>query len=90
MGVVIISRSSIQVWCIVLTVPGGLLYVRRHGSCGFWCGNSGKVGVDMRFAHGAMKGKDGRIYTPVTEMKTGSVTYKTPQELADLPLVFPG
>lgn len=51
---------------------------------------SGKVGVDMRFARGAMKGKDGRIYTPVRDLKTGKIEYKTPQELADTPLVFPG
>jgi DNA-directed RNA polymerase beta subunit len=51
---------------------------------------SGKVGVDMRFARGAMKGSDGKIYTPVVDMKTGEKVYKTPQELADTPLVFPG
>lgn len=51
---------------------------------------SGKVGVDMRFARGAMKGSDGKVYTPVVDMKTGDKVYKTPQELADTPLVFPG
>lgn len=51
---------------------------------------SGKVGVDMRFARGAMKGKDGKIYTPVVNLKTGQQEYKTPQELADTPLAFPG
>jgi DNA-directed RNA polymerase subunit beta len=51
---------------------------------------SGKVGVDMRFARGAMKGADGRVYTPVIDMKTGETTHKTPQELADTPLAFPG
>ena len=51
---------------------------------------SGKVGVDMRFARGAMKGKDGKIYTPVVNLKTGQQEYKTPQELADMPLAFPG
>ena len=82
------QQYSGMVYCA--TVPGGLLYVRRHGSCGFWCGNSGKVGVDMRFARGAMKGADGKVYTPVIDMKTGEKVYKTPQELADTPLVFPG
>jgi DNA-directed RNA polymerase beta subunit len=72
------------------TVRGGLLYVRRNGGCGFWCGNSGKVGVDMRFASGAMKGANGQVYTPVVDMRTGKTTYKTPQELADIPLAFPG
>jgi len=51
---------------------------------------SGKVGVDMRFARGAMKGADGKVYTPVVDMKTGEKVYKTPQELSDTPLVFPG
>lgn len=51
---------------------------------------SGKVGVDMRFARGAMKGADGKIYTPVVDMRTGQTTFKTPQELADIPLAFPG
>jgi DNA-directed RNA polymerase beta subunit len=51
---------------------------------------SGKVGVDMRFARGAMKGADGRVYTPVVDIKTGKTEYKTPQELAETPLVFPG
>lgn len=51
---------------------------------------SGKVGVDMRFSRGAMKGSDGKIYTPVTNMQTGATEYKTPQELADMPIAFPG
>lgn len=51
---------------------------------------SGKVGVDMRFARGAMKGADGKVYTPVVDIKTGETTYKTPQELSETPLVFPG
>lgn len=51
---------------------------------------SGKVGVDMRFAGGARKGSDGKIYTPVVDVRTGKPTYKTPQDLADEPLAFPG
>lgn len=51
---------------------------------------SGKVGVDMRFARGAKKGADGKVYTPVVDMKTGETMHKTPQELADTPLAFPG
>ena len=51
---------------------------------------SGKVGVDMRFARGAMKGADGKLYTPVVDTKTGKTEYKTPQELSEMPLVFPG
>lgn len=51
---------------------------------------SSKAGVDMRFARGAMKGTDGKIYTPVVNMKTGQTEMKTPGELADMPLAFPG
>lgn len=72
------------------TVPGGLLYVRRGKSVGHWSGNSSKAGIDMRFARGAVKGRDGKIYTPVKDIKTGETVLKTPQELADIPLAFPG
>jgi hypothetical protein len=51
---------------------------------------SGKVGVDMRFARGAKKSSDGKIYMPVINIKTGQQEYKTPQELTETPLVFPG
>lgn len=51
---------------------------------------SGKVGVDLRFAAGARKGADGRLYTPVRDLKTGQLVHKTPQDLADATLVFPG
>jgi len=53
---------------------------------------SGKVGVDMRFASGARKaGKGLRTFVvPVMNNQTGEREYKTPQELADLPLMFPG
>lgn len=53
---------------------------------------SGKVGVDMRFAAGARKSPD-NIHTfvvPVKEVGTGNTVYKTPQDLAEEPLVFPG
>lgn len=50
---------------------------------------SGKVGVDMRFAAGAKKGSDGKIYMPVKNIKTGETEYKTPQDLQDESLVFP-
>jgi DNA-directed RNA polymerase subunit beta len=51
---------------------------------------SGKVGVDMRFARGALKGADGKIYTQVKNIQTGKLEYKSPQEIADIPMVFPG
>jgi DNA-directed RNA polymerase subunit beta len=51
---------------------------------------SGKVGVDMRFARGAVKGSDGKIYVKVKNMANGRMEYKSPQDIADTPLVFPG
>jgi DNA-directed RNA polymerase subunit beta len=51
---------------------------------------SGKVGVDMRFARGAVKGSDGKVYMKVKNLKTGELEYKSPQDIADMPLVFPG
>ena len=51
---------------------------------------SAKVGVDLRMARGAKKGDDGRIYTPVVDVKTGKQVYKTPQDLADEAVAFPG
>ncbi len=81
------------------TVPGGLLYVMRNGRA-LWSGNSFidpirtpesfKVGVDTRISNVARKGKDGKIYAPFTNTKTGQVEYKTPQEVADVAVAFPG
>jgi DNA-directed RNA polymerase beta subunit len=51
---------------------------------------SGKVGVDMRFARGALKGSDGKIYMKVKNLKTGELEYKSPQDIAETPLAFPG
>jgi DNA-directed RNA polymerase subunit beta len=53
---------------------------------------SGKVGVDMRFASGARKlGNNLHTFVvPVKNANTGETEYKTPQELSDMPLMFPG
>lgn len=53
---------------------------------------SGKVGVDMRFAAGARKSAQNlhTFVVPVKNAQTGQTEYKTPQELADMPLAFPG
>lgn len=76
-----------KVYCA--TVPGGLLYVRRNNKLGHWSGNSGRVGVDSRLARMAVKGEDGNIYTPV-KGRDGQLHYKSPQELADAVVAFPG
>ena len=77
-----------EVFCA--TVPGGLLYVRRGDTIGHWSGNSGKVGVDTYLARGVRKGKNGKLYAQFRELKTGQLVYRTPQEVADLTLGFPG
>ena len=49
----------------------------------------GKTGVDLRVARNLRKGRDGRIYTLVRD-RDGNLVYKTPQELADAVVAFPG
>jgi DNA-directed RNA polymerase subunit beta len=51
---------------------------------------SGKVGVDTYLARGARKGKDGKLYTQFRDLKTGELLYKTPQDVADMTIGFPG
>ena len=72
------------------SVPGGWLFVRRKGSNGFWCGNSMRAGVDLQLARGARKGPDGKLYTPLRNLQTGQVDYKTIADVADEPVAFPG
>ena len=77
-----------KVYCA--SVPGGLLYVRRNGKTGLWSGNSFKVGVDSRLAFATRKGRDGRIYGKFRDPRSGETVWKTPQEIADLTIAFPG
>lgn len=49
-----------------------------------------KVGVDVHIARSAMKGSDGKIYSPFTDRRTGQTVYKSPQDVADLTVAFPG
>jgi len=51
---------------------------------------SHKVGVDVFLASTIKKGKDGRIYAPFTDAKTGKTVYRSPQDVADLAIAFPG
>lgn len=51
---------------------------------------SGKVGVDTYLARGVRKGKNGKLYAQFRDLKTGQLVYRTPQEVADLTLGFPG
>jgi len=51
---------------------------------------SGKVGVDLRLARGAVKGRDGKIYTKVNFPDREGEKWVTPQELSKSTLAFPG
>lgn len=72
------------------TVPGGLMYVRCDGKGGHWTGNSGRIGVDTRLATRTLKGDDGRIYSRFINQHTGKIEWKSPQDLADAVVAFPG
>jgi hypothetical protein len=82
------TQYSGRVYCA--TVPGGLLYVRRGNSLGFWCGNSEAMGVDSRVAHSAVKGSDGKIYTPMLNMRTNKTELVAADRAARRVVAFPG
>lgn len=49
-----------------------------------------RVGVDMFLTNKVRRGKDGRLYAPFKDAKTGKEVYKSPQDLADLTVAFSG
>ncbi len=49
-----------------------------------------KVGVDVFLSSAIKKGKDGRIYAPFQDVKTGKTVWRSPQDVADLAVAFPG
>jgi DNA-directed RNA polymerase subunit beta len=49
-----------------------------------------KVGVDTRIAFAARKGDDGRMYSPFVDIKTGKTEYRSPQDITDSVVAFPG
>ena len=51
---------------------------------------SSRAGVDLRLARNTMKGTDGQIYTQVRTKKDGKLVWRTPDELADSVIAFPG
>jgi DNA-directed RNA polymerase subunit beta len=51
---------------------------------------SAKAGIDLRMARSAVKGENGQIFTPVVDVASGKKIYKTPQDLADAVIAFPG
>ena len=51
---------------------------------------SGKIGIDGRFAVRTLKGNDGRLYARFTDPKNGKPIWKSPQDVADAIVAFPG
>jgi DNA-directed RNA polymerase beta subunit len=51
---------------------------------------SGRVGVDTYLARGSRKGSDGKLYAQFKDLRSGEITFKTPQDVADLTVGFPG
>lgn len=49
-----------------------------------------KVGIDSRMSYAARKGSDNCVYTPFIDTKTGQLTYKSPQQVSDSIVAFPG
>jgi DNA-directed RNA polymerase subunit beta len=49
-----------------------------------------KVGVDSRLAFNARKGTDGKVYSQFLDPKSGDKVWKTPQDVADMTIAFPG
>jgi len=50
---------------------------------------STNVGVDQRFAVGALKGDDHNLYVPLRNVKTGGIEYMTPAQMAQKVVGFP-
>jgi DNA-directed RNA polymerase subunit beta len=51
---------------------------------------SSKVGVDLYMARNVRKGRDGKIYAEFLNPKTGKKVWRSPQEISDLTVGFPG
>jgi len=49
-----------------------------------------KVGVDSRLAFNAKKGTDGKVYSQFLDPRSGEKVWKTPQDVADMTIAFPG
>jgi len=77
-----------KVYCA--EVPGGLLFVRRGNTSGFWCGNSLRIGLDMHLARSAVKGADNQLYTRLLDTKTGKVVWRTPIQMETAFIGEPG
>jgi len=76
-----------DVFCV--TVPGGMIFTRRGNGYGHWSGNSEKAGIDVRLAHGARIGSDGKIYQLLRNERTGKNEWVNPSQLRGKTLKLP-
>jgi biotin carboxyl carrier protein len=51
---------------------------------------SARIGVDNRIASNTLRGKDGSLYSQFIEAKTGRTVWRSPQQVADTVVAFPG
>ena len=49
-----------------------------------------RAGVDTHIARGARKGPDGKLYAQFRDIRTGETVWRSPQELSDVAVAFPG
>lgn len=49
-----------------------------------------RAGIDLNMARGAVKGRDGTVYAKFVNPKTGRQEWKSPRDLADSAIAFPG
>ena len=49
-----------------------------------------RVGVDLHLARAVRKGADGKLYAPFIDTSTGKTVYRSPQDVADEAIAFPG
>lgn len=77
-----------MVYCA--TVPGGFMFVRGKASTsGYWSGNSGAAGVDVRLSWGVKVGSDGRMRRELLNRRTGQKEMVSPDQLYDRFLKLP-
>lgn len=50
----------------------------------------GAIGIDTRVAYKTMKGRDNRLYAEFRDVRTGKTVLRTPEDMADRVVAFPG
>jgi len=51
---------------------------------------SSRIGIDGRLTMNTLKGKDGKLYSRFRDARTGNIVWRTPQDLTDAVVSFPG